>query len=83
LNYYKEHLEQFSPAYKKQFQEIKEGILYFDIMQTEVWSKMADVVEPGSQLAAESKWFETLAKKYPVVVNEKVKKTTLAKLQKN
>jgi len=37
LDYYKKNLEQFSPEFKAQIDEFKDGNLFFEIMQKEVW----------------------------------------------
>ncbi|HZF63550.1 MAG TPA: peptidylprolyl isomerase [Chitinophagaceae bacterium] len=37
LEHYKENLEHYNPDFKKQVQEFKEGNLFFEIMQKEVW----------------------------------------------
>ena len=39
LEYYKKHLELFNPAFKAQMEEFKEGNLFFEIMQQEIWNK--------------------------------------------
>ena len=39
LEHYKENLEAYNPAFKSQLQEFKDGSLFFEIMQREVWSK--------------------------------------------
>lgn len=39
LNYYKEHLEDFSEDFRGQMAEFKDGNLFFEIMQQEVWNK--------------------------------------------
>jgi len=39
LNYYKEHLEDFSEDFKVQMIEFADGNLFFEIMQQEVWNK--------------------------------------------
>lgn len=39
LQYYKQHLEQYNPAFKQQIEEFKDGNLFFEIMQREVWNK--------------------------------------------
>jgi peptidyl-prolyl cis-trans isomerase SurA len=39
LNYYKEHLEDFSDDFRSQMVEFKDGNLFFEIMQQEVWNK--------------------------------------------
>jgi peptidyl-prolyl cis-trans isomerase SurA len=39
LEYYKNHLEEFSDDFLYQMQEFKEGNLFFEIMQQEVWNK--------------------------------------------
>jgi peptidyl-prolyl cis-trans isomerase SurA len=38
-NYYKEHLEEFNEAFRSQMQEFKDGNLFFEIMQQEIWNK--------------------------------------------
>ena len=37
LNYYQEHLEQFNPEFKAQIEEFKDGNLFFEIMQQQIW----------------------------------------------
>ncbi|HUQ96531.1 MAG TPA: peptidylprolyl isomerase, partial [Chitinophagaceae bacterium] len=39
LNFYKEHLEQYNDAFRQQLDEFKDGNLFFEIMQREVWNK--------------------------------------------
>jgi peptidyl-prolyl cis-trans isomerase SurA len=39
MEYYKKHLELFNPAFKAQMDEFKDGNLFFEIMQREVWNK--------------------------------------------
>ena len=39
LEYYKKHLEDFSPEFAYQIQEFKEGNMLFEVMEKEVWSK--------------------------------------------
>jgi peptidyl-prolyl cis-trans isomerase SurA len=39
LSYYKEHLEDFSEEFRGQMAEFKDGNLFFEIMQQEVWNK--------------------------------------------
>jgi len=39
LEYYKNHLEEFNDEFRYQMQEFKEGNLFFEIMQQEVWNK--------------------------------------------
>lgn len=39
MEHYKENLEAYNPAFKAQLQEFKEGSLFFEIMQREVWNK--------------------------------------------
>jgi peptidyl-prolyl cis-trans isomerase SurA len=38
LDYYKAHLEEYSPEFKYQMEEFKEGNLLFEIMERKVWS---------------------------------------------
>lgn len=37
LDYYQSHLENFNPDFKQQITEFKEGNLFFEIMQRQVW----------------------------------------------
>jgi peptidyl-prolyl cis-trans isomerase SurA len=39
LNYFKEHLEDFNEEFRSQMQEFKDGNLFFEIMQQEIWNK--------------------------------------------
>ncbi|MBL7746627.1 MAG: peptidylprolyl isomerase [Chitinophagaceae bacterium] len=39
LNYYKDHLEDFSDEFRTQMVEFTDGNLFFEIMQQEVWNK--------------------------------------------
>lgn len=39
LNYYKDHLEDYNQEFANQMTEFKEGNLFFEIMQQEVWNK--------------------------------------------
>ncbi len=39
VSYYKEHLEEYSEDYKNQMTEFKEGNLFFEIMQQQVWNR--------------------------------------------
>ncbi len=42
LAYYKDHLEVYNEAFRNQLQEFKDGNLFFEIMQREVWNKAQD-----------------------------------------
>ncbi|MGC4035386.1 MAG: peptidylprolyl isomerase [Chitinophagaceae bacterium] len=37
--YYREHLEDFNPDFRNQMTEFKDGNLFFEIMQQEIWNK--------------------------------------------
>ena len=37
LEYYKNHLEDFNPAFRSQMSEFRDGNLFFEIMQKEIW----------------------------------------------
>jgi len=39
INYYKDHLEDYNEDFKNQMTEFKEGNLFFEIMQQEIWNK--------------------------------------------
>lgn len=38
-SYYKKHLEEFNEDFRQQMQEFKDGNLFFEIMQQEIWNK--------------------------------------------
>ncbi len=40
--YYRDHLERYNPAFKKQLQEFEDGNLFFEVMGRQVWNKGAD-----------------------------------------
>ncbi|MGB5029909.1 MAG: peptidylprolyl isomerase, partial [Chitinophagaceae bacterium] len=45
FNYYKKHLEDFNEEFRSQMAEFKDGNLFFEVMQQEVWNKaQADTV---------------------------------------
>ena len=37
--YYRSHLEDFNPDFRRQMEEFKDGNLFFEIMQREIWGK--------------------------------------------
>ncbi len=39
INYYRDHLEDFNEEFRDQMQEFKDGNLFFEIMQQEIWNK--------------------------------------------
>ncbi len=39
LDHYKAHLEEYNEAFRRQLDEFREGNLFFEIMQREVWNK--------------------------------------------
>lgn len=39
LNYYKDHLENFNDDFRYQMNEFRDGNLFFEIMQQEIWNK--------------------------------------------
>lgn len=39
LNYYRDHLEEFNEEFRNQMTEFKDGNIFFEIMQQEVWNK--------------------------------------------
>lgn len=38
-NYYRDHLEDFNPGFASQLNEFKEGNMFFEIMQHEIWNR--------------------------------------------
>ena len=41
-DYYKEHLEEYSHAFRHQLQEFKEGNMLFEIMERKIWTKASN-----------------------------------------
>ncbi|MBA2499008.1 MAG: peptidylprolyl isomerase [Chitinophagaceae bacterium] len=41
-NYYRDHLEDFNPGFANQLNDFKEGNLFFEIMQQEIWNRAQD-----------------------------------------
>ena len=39
LNYYRDHLEDFNKEFRSQMAEFKDGNIFFEIMQQEVWNQ--------------------------------------------
>ena len=58
LNYYQENLEKYSEEFREQISEFKEGNLFFEIMQREVWGPAQ------SDSAALADYFEKNREKY-------------------
>jgi peptidyl-prolyl cis-trans isomerase SurA len=58
LNYYQDHLEQYNNAFREQLEEFKDGNLFFEIMQREVWNKAQD------DTAALQTFYNTHAQRY-------------------
>lgn len=44
-NYYRTHLEDFNPAFKKQLKEFADGNVLFEVMEREVWNKAASDIK--------------------------------------
>ncbi len=42
VNYYRDHLEDYDPAFKKQLVEFRDGNMLFEIMEKQVWNKAAE-----------------------------------------
>lgn len=42
LDYYREHLEEFNEDFRNYMNEFKDGNLFFEIMQREIWTKAQD-----------------------------------------
>ena len=38
-NYYRDHLEEFNEEFRNQMMEFKDGNIFFEIMQQEIWNK--------------------------------------------
>jgi peptidyl-prolyl cis-trans isomerase SurA len=58
LDYYREHLEEYNPAYASQVNEFREGNLLFEIMQRNIWDKASE------DSAGLKKYFEQHKDKY-------------------
>jgi peptidyl-prolyl cis-trans isomerase SurA len=86
-NYYKAHLEDFNPAFKKQLQEFADGNVLFEVMEREVWNKAA------SDIKGLRKYYEENKKKYTwessasaimfTAADKEVAEKTIAQLKTN
>ncbi len=58
VDYYRKHLEDFSPEFNYQLQEFKDGNMLFEIMEKNVWGKA------GGDSAGLKKYYEANKEKY-------------------
>ena len=87
LNYYKDHLEEFNEEFRYQMNDFKDGNIFFEIMQQEVWNKAQ--LDSGALLSL----YEKNKKKYQwkqsadVVIlfcsDQTIAKTTYDLIRKN
>lgn len=55
MAHYKEHLETYNTTFRQQLEEFKEGSLFFEIMQREVWNKAQEDTTALQQFYAVNK----------------------------
>jgi peptidyl-prolyl cis-trans isomerase SurA len=55
VNYYRKHLEQYSPEFKAQYAEFMEGNLLFEVMERKIWNKSASDTNALKSLYARQK----------------------------
>ena len=85
--YYREHLEDFNPAFKYQMQEFKEGNMLFEIMERKVWNKAIEDSTGALALYNANKQNYTWQKSADVIVfnasNKEEAQKILDQLSKN
>lgn len=87
LAYYRNHLEDFNPAFNYQMQEFKEGNMLFEIMENKVWNKAIEDSAGALALYKANKQNYTWQKSADVIVfnasNKDEAQKTLNKLAEN
>ncbi len=58
MEYYKENLEQFNPAFRQQMNEFKDGNLFFEVMMQQIWTPAQ------TDSAGQARHYEQNKKKY-------------------
>lgn len=86
LSFYRAHLEDYNNEFNKQITEIKEGSLYFELMQKEVWSRVAeDSVGMEAYFNAHKekyKWGSSASLVHFYCANETIASTIYKQMQK-
>ena len=85
--YYRDHLEDFNPAFKYQMQEFKEGNMLFEIMERKVWNKAIEDSSGARALYNANRQNYTWQKSADIIVfnasNKEEAEKTLQKLAQN
>jgi peptidyl-prolyl cis-trans isomerase SurA len=87
VNYYKDHLENFNEEFRNQMQEFKDGNLFFEIMQQEIWNKAQSDSAALAQLYEKNKTSYLWKQSADAVVffcsDEPIARTAYEELKKN
>lgn len=87
LNYYKDHLEDFNDEFRIQMEEFKDGNIFFEIMQQEVWNKAQEDTATLRSLYEQNKSKYKWTKSADVVMffcsDQSIAITAYDELQKN
>jgi peptidyl-prolyl cis-trans isomerase SurA len=86
LNYYQAHLEDFNEAFRRQINEFREGNLFFEVMQREIWgpaqADSAQLQQFYNQHRASYTWKKSADAVVFYASDEAAGKTYLAELNK-
>ena len=87
IQYYKDHLEEFNEEFRNQMQEFKDGNLFFEIMQQEIWNKAQSDSAALLTLYEKNKkdylWKQSADAVVFFCSDETIAKTAYAELKKN
>ncbi len=87
LNYYKDHLEDFNEEFRSQMDEFKDGNIFFEIMQQEVWNKAqldsAVLLSLYEKNKSQYKWKESAEVIILFCSDQSIAKTAYELLKKN
>ena len=86
-NYYRDHLEDYNEEFRNQMSEFRDGNLFFEIMQQEVWNKAQGDSAALATLYAKNKsqynWKESAEAVIFFCTDEATAKTLAEQLKKN
>jgi len=87
LNYYRDHLENFNDEFRNQMAEFRDGNLFFEIMQQEIWNKAQSDSAALLSLYEKNKKNYTWKQSADAVVffcsDQDIAKTIFEKIKKN
>src|SRR4029078_4777663 len=86
-NYYRDHLEDFNDDFRNQMAEFRDGNLFFEIMQQEIWNKAQSDSAALLSLYAKNKknytWKQSAAAVVFFCSDQDIAKTIFEKIKKN